>query len=58
VFLGLSTNEVIVLFGLFVAATMALVMWRHKINLAGGDLLHLMTTTEPPPTATPAAPKG
>ena len=36
VFLGLSTNAVIVLFGLFVAGTMALVMWRHRINLAHG----------------------
>jgi MFS transporter, LPLT family, lysophospholipid transporter len=43
VFLGVSTNEVIVLFGLFVAGTMVLVMWRHRINLAKGDLMHLVT---------------
>ncbi|HEY2863124.1 MAG TPA: lysophospholipid transporter LplT [Casimicrobiaceae bacterium] len=47
VFLGLSTNEVIVLFGLFVAGTMALVMWRHKINVATGDLLHLLAGDRP-----------
>ena len=39
--LGLSTNTVIVIFGLFVAGTMGLVMWRHRLNLATGDLLHL-----------------
>jgi MFS family permease len=39
--LGLSTNAAIVLFGMFVAGTMALVMWRHRLNLAAGDLLHL-----------------
>jgi len=42
VFLGLSTNEVIILFGLFVAGTMALVMWRHRINVATADLLQLL----------------
>ena len=47
VFLGLSTNEVIVLFGLFVAGTMGLVMWRHKINLATGDLLQLLGGDRP-----------
>src|SRR5215472_1768494 len=38
---GLSTNSVIVIFGLFVASTMGLVMWRHRLNLATSDLLHL-----------------
>ena len=38
---GLSTNTVIVTFGLFVAGTMGLVMWRHRLNLATSDLLHL-----------------
>jgi hypothetical protein len=47
VFLGLSTNEVIVLFGLFVAGTMGLVMWRHKINVATGDLLHMLAGDRP-----------
>ena len=42
VFFGLSTNAVIVLFGLFVAGTMILVMWRHRVNLAAGDMLHLV----------------
>jgi LPLT family lysophospholipid transporter-like MFS transporter len=51
VFLGVSTNEVIVLFGLFVAGTMAMVMWRHRINLAAGDLMHLVAheRVEPAP---------
>ena len=52
VFLGLSTNEVIVLFGLFVAGTMGLVMWRHRINLAAGDLLHLLAGDRPRSAAT------
>ena len=50
VFLGVSTNEVIVLFGLFVAGTMALVMWRHRINLAAGDLMHLIAADRVEPT--------
>ena len=50
VFLGVSTNEVIVLFGLFVAGTMLLVMWRHRINLATGDLMRLVPErVEPAP---------
>jgi MFS family permease len=39
---GASTNAAIVLFGLFVAAAMVLVMWRHRHNLASGDLRHLI----------------
>ena len=50
VFFGLSTNEVIVLFGLFVAGTMALVMWRHRINVATGDLLQLLAGADHPRT--------
>jgi len=42
VHVGLSTNAAIVLFGLFVSAAMALVMWKHRLNLAAGDLLHLV----------------
>src|SRR5207245_6830434 len=42
VHIGLSTNAAIVLFGLFVSALMALVMWKHRLNLAAGDLLHLV----------------
>ena len=51
VFLGTSTNQVIVLFGLFVAGMMVLVMWRHRINLSKGDLAHLVTPdrAEPAP---------
>jgi MFS transporter, LPLT family, lysophospholipid transporter len=41
---GLSTNAAIVLFGLFVSGTMLLVMWRHRLNLAAGDLLHLVAS--------------
>jgi LPLT family lysophospholipid transporter-like MFS transporter len=40
---GLSTNAAIVLFGLFVATAMLLVMWRHRHNLATGDLRHLIS---------------
>jgi MFS family permease len=39
---GVSINTAIVLFGMFVAGTMGLVMWRHRLNLAAGDLLHLV----------------
>jgi MFS family permease len=41
---GLSTNAAIILFGLFVSGTMALVMWRHRLNLAAGDVLHLVSS--------------
>ena len=50
VFFGLSTNEVIVIFGLFVAGTMLLVMWRHRVNLASGDLIHLIAADRAEPT--------
>jgi MFS family permease len=39
---GLSVSAAIVLFGLFVTGTMLLVMWRHRMNQAQGDLLHLI----------------
>ena len=54
--LDTSTNEAILLFGLFVAGTMALVMWRHRVNLAGGDLMHLIAAdrVEPAPTRLPS----
>jgi MFS family permease len=39
---GLSVQIAIVLFGLFVAGTMALVMLRHRMNQARGDVLHLI----------------
>jgi len=44
VHVGLSTNVAIVLFGLFVAGAMALVMWRHRQNLAAGDVMHLVAS--------------
>jgi MFS transporter, LPLT family, lysophospholipid transporter len=50
VFSGLSTNAVIVIFGLFVAGVMLLVTWRHRINLASGDLKHLIAGDRPEPT--------
>ena len=49
-FFGASTNTVIVLFGLFVAGTMLLVMWRHRMNLAAGDLTHLIAGERAEPT--------
>jgi MFS family permease len=39
---GLSVYTAIVLFGLFVSGTMALVMLRHRRNQARGDQLHLI----------------
>jgi MFS transporter, LPLT family, lysophospholipid transporter len=50
VFLGVSTNEVIVMFGLFVAGMMLLVTWRHRVNLATGDLMHLIPADRVKPT--------
>jgi MFS family permease len=41
---GLTVDVAIVLFGLFVAGTMALVMLRHRMNQSRGDLLHLIGT--------------
>jgi len=55
-FFGASTNTVIVLFGLFVAGTMVLVMWRHRINLAAGDLTHLIVGERGEPHPAPVAP--
>jgi len=51
VHLGLTTNAAIVLFGLFVAGTMVLVMWRHRLNLANGDVLHLVASERTPASA-------
>ncbi len=52
-FFGASTNTVIVLFGLFVAGTMLMVMWRHRINRAAGDLTHLIVGDRGEPHAAP-----
>lgn len=38
--IGLSTNTVIVLFGLFVSGTTLLIIWWRRLNLAPGDLKH------------------
>src|SRR5215470_10537187 len=50
VYSGLSTNAVIVIFGLFVAGVMLLVTWRHRVNLASGDLKHLIAGDRAEPT--------
>ncbi len=42
VYAGLSINAAIVLFGLFVATAMLLVIWRHRLNVAAGDVKHLV----------------
>ena len=39
---GVSVNTAIVMFGLFVSGTMALVLLRHRINQAQTDSLHLI----------------
>ena len=39
---GLSVNRAIVFFGVFVSATMLLVLWRHLYNQSKGDSLHLI----------------
>jgi len=45
---GFGVDAAIVLFGLFVAGTMALVMLRHRRNQKHGDLLHLIGAESPP----------
>jgi MFS family permease len=45
---GISVNIAILMFGGFVAATMALVMVRHRINQSRGDSLHLIGMEKPP----------
>ena len=39
---GMSVNRAIVMFGLFVAATMLLVLWRHLHNQSKGDSMRLI----------------
>ena len=34
-----------------VAGMMLLVMWRHRVNIARGDLMHLVTTDRVKPTS-------
>jgi MFS transporter, LPLT family, lysophospholipid transporter len=43
----LSITVVILMFGLFVSASMLLVLMRHRQNLAQGDLLHLIGMEKP-----------
>jgi hypothetical protein len=45
---NMSINVAIVMFGLFVSATMALVLLRYRINSAKGDLLHLIGSEDKP----------
>jgi len=45
---GISVNIAILMFGGFVAGTMALVMVRHRINQSRGDSLHLIGMEKPP----------
>jgi len=45
---GVSVNAAIVLFGVFVASTMLLVVWRHRHNQARGDSLHLIGVDHKP----------
>jgi MFS family permease len=44
---GFSVNHAIVMFGLFVAGAMALVMLRHRMNQAQADSLHLIGADKP-----------
>jgi MFS family permease len=39
---GISVSAAIVVFGLFVTSAMVLVIWRHRVNQARGDSLHLV----------------
>jgi MFS family permease len=39
---GISVSAAIVVFGLFVTSAMVLVIWRHRVNQARGDSLHLI----------------
>jgi hypothetical protein len=52
--MSVPVNAAIVLFGLFVAGTMALVLYRHRRNQAQFDSLHLIGSDKHgtnPPTA-------
>ncbi|HXU66674.1 MAG TPA: lysophospholipid transporter LplT, partial [Casimicrobiaceae bacterium] len=44
---GLSISSAIILFGLFVTATMLLVMWRHRANQREYDSMHLIGLDKP-----------
>jgi MFS transporter, LPLT family, lysophospholipid transporter len=44
---GISVNTAVVIFGVFVASMMLLVVWRHRHNQARGDSLHLIGVEKP-----------
>ncbi|MEO8303491.1 MAG: lysophospholipid transporter LplT [Betaproteobacteria bacterium] len=52
---GMNVDIAIVMFGLFVSGTMALVIFRHRRNHAKGDMLHLVAgdPQHNPPAAKP-----
>jgi len=39
---GISVNNAVVIFGLFVASAMLLVIWRHRLNQKQSDSIHLI----------------
>ena len=45
--MGLSIGSAVILFGTFVTCTMLLVMWRHRLNQAQYDSLHLVGVDKP-----------
>jgi hypothetical protein len=47
VHLGLSIDTAIVMFGVFVSASMLLVMLRHRVNQSHGDSLNLIGLDKP-----------
>jgi hypothetical protein len=53
----ISVNVAIVMFGLFVSGTMALVLLRHRMNQAQGDSLHLISDEADAAHGAPAHPK-
>jgi MFS family permease len=53
---GVSANAAIVLFGVFVSGTMALVLVRHRANQAQGDSLHLIGEDRDPVDVAGAGP--
>jgi len=45
--MGISIGSAVLLFGTFVTCTMLLVMWRHRLNQAQFDSLHLVGIDKP-----------
>ncbi len=48
--MGISIDSAVMLFGTFVACSMLLVMWRHRVNQAQFDSLHLVGMDKPDAT--------